>query len=108
MSRRAAQDQAKIIRGVIERFPVDAPGAPATRTAAVRDALLEVADRIEGNRGGGGDADRREPADKLIARRLEISEQTVKAHATSAFRRIGVDDRTQAALWARRNGLVDG
>jgi DNA-binding NarL/FixJ family response regulator len=45
---------------------------------------------------------------KLIARRLEISEKTVKAHATSAFRRIGVDDRTQAALWARRNGLVDG
>jgi DNA-binding NarL/FixJ family response regulator len=43
---------------------------------------------------------------KLIARRLEISEKTVKAHATSAFRRIGVDDRTQAALWARRNGLV--
>jgi DNA-binding NarL/FixJ family response regulator len=44
---------------------------------------------------------------KLIARRLAISEKTVKAHATSAFRRVGVDDRTQAALWARRNGLVD-
>ena len=42
---------------------------------------------------------------KLIARRLEISEKTVKAHLTSIFRRIGVTDRTQAALWAQRNGL---
>jgi DNA-binding NarL/FixJ family response regulator len=42
---------------------------------------------------------------KLVARRLEISEKTVKAHLTSIFRRIGVDDRTQAALWAQRNGL---
>jgi DNA-binding NarL/FixJ family response regulator len=44
---------------------------------------------------------------KLIARRLEISEKTVKAHLTNVFRRIGVDDRTQAAIWAQRNGLVD-
>ena len=43
---------------------------------------------------------------KLIARRLEISEKTVKAHLTSVFRRIGVTDRTQAALWAERNGLT--
>jgi DNA-binding NarL/FixJ family response regulator len=39
---------------------------------------------------------------KLIARRLEISEKTVKAHLTSIFQRIGVTDRTQAALWAQR------
>jgi DNA-binding NarL/FixJ family response regulator len=43
---------------------------------------------------------------KLIARRLEISEKTVKAHLTSVFRSIGVTDRTQAALWAERNGLT--
>jgi DNA-binding NarL/FixJ family response regulator len=41
---------------------------------------------------------------KLIARRLEISEKTVKAHLTSIFQRIGVTDRTQAALWAARRG----
>lgn len=40
---------------------------------------------------------------KLIARRLEISEKTVKAHLTNIFRVIGVTDRTQAALWAERN-----
>ena len=43
---------------------------------------------------------------KLIARRLDISEKTVKAHLTSVFRQIGVTDRTQAALWAERNGIT--
>ena len=42
---------------------------------------------------------------KLIARRLEISEKTVKAHLTSVFAAIGVTDRTQAALWAHRHKL---
>ncbi len=42
---------------------------------------------------------------KLIARRLEISEKTVKAHLTSVFAQIGVTDRTQAALWARSHGI---
>jgi len=45
-------------------------------------------------------------ANKQIARRLEISERTVKAHLTSTFQRIGVVDRTQAALWAERNGII--
>ena len=43
---------------------------------------------------------------KQIAHRLGISEKTVKKHLTSVFRQIGVDDRTQAALWAARNGLT--
>ena len=42
---------------------------------------------------------------KQIGRRLEISEKTVKAHLTSVFRAIGVNDRMQAGLWARRHGL---
>jgi DNA-binding NarL/FixJ family response regulator len=42
---------------------------------------------------------------KLIARRLEISEKTVKAHLTSVFQQIGVADRTQAALWAQQHGF---
>ena len=44
-------------------------------------------------------------SNKLIAHRLEISEKTVKAHLTSIFQRIGVTDRTQAALWAERHGI---
>ena len=42
-------------------------------------------------------------ANKQIGRRLGISERTVKAHLTSVFQRIGVADRTQAALWAERH-----
>jgi DNA-binding NarL/FixJ family response regulator len=45
---------------------------------------------------------------KLIARRLEISEKTVKSHLTRIFRELGVTDRTQAALWAERHGLGSG
>jgi DNA-binding NarL/FixJ family response regulator len=40
-------------------------------------------------------------ANKHIARKLGIAERTVKAHLTNIFQRIGVTDRTQAALWAR-------
>ena len=43
---------------------------------------------------------------KLIARRLGISEKTVKSHLTSIFRQIGVTDRVQAILWAERQGLA--
>lgn len=42
-------------------------------------------------------------ANKAIARRLGISEKTVKAHLTRVFTTIGVTDRTQAALWAKEN-----
>jgi DNA-binding NarL/FixJ family response regulator len=42
---------------------------------------------------------------KQIARRLGISEKTVKGHLTNLFQRIGVADRTQAALWAERRGI---
>jgi DNA-binding NarL/FixJ family response regulator len=45
-------------------------------------------------------------ANKQVARRLGISEKTVKAHLSNIFHRIGVADRTQAALWAERRGLL--
>ena len=43
---------------------------------------------------------------KSVARRLQISEKTVKAHLTRIFAALGVGDRTSAALWAQTNGLV--
>jgi len=46
-------------------------------------------------------------ANKQIAQQLGISEKTVKAHLVSVFQRIGVSDRTQAAVWAHRRGLLD-
>ena len=44
---------------------------------------------------------------KSVARRLDISEKTVKTHLTRIFAALGVYDRTSAALWAQRNGLLD-
>ncbi len=44
-------------------------------------------------------------ANRVIARALGISEATVKAHLTRIYRHLDVDDRTQAALWARRNDI---
>lgn len=40
-------------------------------------------------------------ANKQIGHALGISERTVKAHVGNIFRRIGVSDRTSAAMWAR-------
>jgi NarL family two-component system response regulator LiaR len=45
---------------------------------------------------------------KLIARDLGVSEKTVKTHVSNILAKLGVDDRTQAALYAVRIGLVPG
>jgi hypothetical protein len=42
------QDQAKIIRGVLTRFPVDQANSPDSRTEALRDELRTLADELEG------------------------------------------------------------
>jgi two-component system, NarL family, response regulator LiaR len=45
-------------------------------------------------------------ANKRIARELGIAEKTVKAHVSNVLAKLGVADRTQAALYAVREGLV--
>ncbi len=44
---------------------------------------------------------------KEIAAKLEISERTVKNHVSNIFKKIDVSDRTQAAVFAIKNNLVD-
>jgi DNA-binding NarL/FixJ family response regulator len=43
---------------------------------------------------------------KEIAQALGISYETVKEHVQHILRKIGVSDRTQAAVWAVRKDLV--
>lgn len=43
---------------------------------------------------------------KEIAYKLSISEKTVKNHVSNIFKKIGVSDRTQAAVYAIKNGIV--
>jgi two-component system nitrate/nitrite response regulator NarL len=45
-------------------------------------------------------------ANKSIAMELSITEATVKVHVKSLMRKIGVINRTQAAIWAIQNGLT--
>ncbi len=89
------------------------------RAAAAGEAPLapKAAQALLSARQGGVDADltdrEREVLEliagglpnKLIARQLEISEKTVKAHLTNIYRRIGASTRTEAALWATEHGL---
>lgn len=44
---------------------------------------------------------------KEIAYKLSISEKTVKNHVSNIFKKIGVFDRTQAAVYAIRNNIVE-
>jgi DNA-binding NarL/FixJ family response regulator len=78
-------------REVLSRPRPEPAPAPVPLTAREREVLALVAEGLP---------------NKLIARRLEISEKTVKAHLTSVFAQLGVTDRTQAALWAQRNRLA--
>lgn len=90
--RAAARDEApldpRVAKALIEQrrqVPLDAQLTPRER-----EVLACIAEGLP---------------NKLIARRLGIAEKTVKAHLTNVFQRIGVTDRTQAALWARERGL---
>jgi DNA-binding NarL/FixJ family response regulator len=72
---------------------------PANRPAARSDALTAREREVLSLVAAG-------LPNKSIARRLDISEKTVKAHLTRVFTVLGVQDRTSAALWAQRHGLV--
>lgn len=45
-------------------------------------------------------------SNKEIADSLEISVETVKEHVQNILRKISLNDRTQAAVWALRHGLA--
>lgn len=47
-------------------------------------------------------------SNREIARALGLSEKTVKTHVSNILMKLGVEDRTQAALYAVRNGIADG
>jgi DNA-binding NarL/FixJ family response regulator len=97
----------EITRGIRSAARGEAPLAPK----AAREVLA-----ARGERRPTADLSKREEdvlrlvaqghPNKVIARELSISEKTVKAHLTHIFQRIGVTDRTQAALWAQRNSVT--
>ncbi len=46
-------------------------------------------------------------ANKEIAAHLGLSERTVRTHVSSILAKLGLSSRTQAALWAAREGVVE-
>ena len=46
-------------------------------------------------------------ANKEIAANLGLSERTVRTHVSSILGKLGLSSRTQAALWAAREGVVE-
>ncbi len=46
-------------------------------------------------------------SNKEIARDLQISEKTVRNHASNIYKKLHIFDRTQAVIYAVRRGLVD-
>jgi len=68
------------------------PAAHGDLTARERDVLRLVVEGL---------------ANKQIAQRLGIGEKTIKTHVSRMLAKLGVEDRTQAAVLAIREGLVD-
>jgi two-component system, NarL family, response regulator LiaR len=78
---------------LMEEFSeVERPAAEEALTAREREVLELIARGLP---------------NKLIARELEIAEKTVKAHVSSILSKLGLTDRTQAALYAVCAGLIE-
>lgn len=71
----------------------DSPRAPQGRGSTLTDREREVLGHIADGR-----------SNREIARALHLSEKTVKTHVSNILMKLDLADRTQAALWAVRNG----
>lgn len=89
--RSVADGQVIFAREAVAAMTAPEPGPAAALTAREREVLALVA------------AGR---SNREIARQLSVAEKTVKTHLSSLFRKLGVADRTQAALYAVAHGLA--
>ncbi|GII81240.1 DNA-binding response regulator [Sphaerisporangium rufum] len=71
------------------------PGAAPAAVAVLTEREREVLTLIASGR-----------SNREIARELSVAEKTVKTHVSNVLMKLGVQDRTQAALYAVRHGLA--
>jgi DNA-binding NarL/FixJ family response regulator len=84
---------ARLVEAISDRAQAVSSDPPERLTRREREVLELIA---------------RGRSNKRIAFELGISEKTVKTHVGHLFAKLGVADRTQAALYAVRAGLVQG
>ena len=82
----------RVTRALLERRGSAAPSGVVELTEREQEVLNLVADGL---------------ANKAIARRLGISEKTVKNHLSSVFDKLGVNDRLELALYALEKKLLE-
>jgi DNA-binding NarL/FixJ family response regulator len=87
-------DAVEVVRRLVERLPGSGGPAPAGLGGLTRrevDVLALVAQGL---------------ANREIAEELSLTEATVKSHLYRLSRKLGLRDRTQAAIFAYESGLV--
>lgn len=89
-----------VLRGYASQPPAAAPARAQGKTAAhsvdgLSGRQLEVLMKVVQGK-----------ANKVIAREMQLSEGTVKAHLSAAFRTLGVQNRTEAVFVAAKGGLT--
>jgi two-component system nitrate/nitrite response regulator NarL len=89
----AEHDDASVSIGALQQRPMNVPSVRnhpglSEREAQILDGL------VKGH------------TNKVIARTCEITDATVKVHMKSIMRKIRVENRTQAAIWAMENGYA--
>ena len=82
----------KLVEQVAHQAPVGPPNSEPTLTERERQVIQLVA---QGK------------SNREIAETLTISEKTAKAHISNILGKLGLEDRTQMAIYAIKNGLVD-
>jgi two-component system, NarL family, response regulator LiaR len=93
--RKASRGEALLAPSVAARLMQEVAGGPSP-AATLTERELEVLRLIA-----------RGMPNKLIARELVVSEKTVKTHVSNILAKLHLSDRTQAALYAVREGLAE-
>jgi len=86
--------ESQMLKGMLSEMKPTGPVPPAAKnlTKREREILALVAEGL---------------SNREIAERLVLSPETVKSHVAAILEKLNVSDRTQAAIYAVRNGLVE-